>query len=32
MFDEQFQLYLDGDQTLDEFLANAQEAWVGSFE
>lgn len=31
-FDEQFQLYLDGDQTLDEFLANAQEAWVGSFE
>lgn len=31
-FDEQFQLYLDGDLTLDEFLANAQDAWAASFE
>ena len=31
-FDEQFQLYLDGDLTLDEFLANAQASWVESFE
>lgn len=31
-FDEQFQLYLDGDQTLDEALANAQEAWMEHFE
>ncbi len=31
-FDEQFQLYLDGDLSLDEFLANAQDAWVASFE
>lgn len=31
-FNEQFQLYLDGDLTLDEFLANAQESWVDSFE
>ena len=31
-FDEQFQLYLDGDLSLDEFLANAQDAWTDSFE
>lgn len=31
-FDEQFQLYLEGDLSLDEFLANAQDAWVASFE
>ncbi len=31
-FDEQFQLYLDGDLTLEEFLANAQEAWMDDFE
>lgn len=30
-FDEQLQLYLDGDVTLDEFLANAQEAWLENF-
>ena len=30
-FDEQFQLYLDGDLTLDEFLANAQASWTESF-
>lgn len=31
-FDEQFQLFLDGDLTLEEFLANAQEAWLDDFE
>jgi multiple sugar transport system substrate-binding protein len=31
-FDEQFQLYLDGDQTVEEFLANTQEAWMGHFQ
>ena len=31
-FDEQFQLYLDGSQSLDEFLAAAQEAWMSHFE
>ncbi|MBW7883844.1 MAG: sugar ABC transporter substrate-binding protein [Caldilineaceae bacterium] len=30
-FDEQFQLYLDNSQTLDEFLTNAQEAWMEHF-
>lgn len=31
-FDEQFQLYLDGEVGLEEFLANAQEAWMESFD
>lgn len=31
-FDEQFQLYLDGDLSLDEFLANAEAAWNEHFE
>ena len=31
-YDEQFQLYLDGDQTLDEFLTNAQDAWMENFQ
>jgi multiple sugar transport system substrate-binding protein len=31
LFDEQFQLYLDGSQTLDEALNNAQEAWMAKF-
>ena len=31
LFDEQFQLYLDGSQTLDEALNNAQEAWMTKF-
>lgn len=31
-FDEYFQLYLDGEVELDEFLAEAQAAWVESFE
>lgn len=31
-FDEQFQLYLDGDLELDAFLTNAQDAWATSFE
>ena len=31
-FDEEFQLYLDGDQSLDEFLANTQASWEESFE
>ncbi|MCB9138744.1 MAG: sugar ABC transporter substrate-binding protein [Caldilineaceae bacterium] len=30
-FDEQFQLYLDGGQSLEEFLSNAQEAWAENF-
>lgn len=30
-FAEQFQLYLDGNLTLDEFLTNAQEAWMKHF-
>jgi len=32
LFDEQFQLYLEGDIELEEFLANAQEAWMERFE
>ncbi len=31
-FDEQFQLYLDDGQTLDEALNNAQAAWMESFQ
>jgi multiple sugar transport system substrate-binding protein len=31
-FNEHFQLYLDGDLALDEFLANAQADWLESFE
>jgi len=31
-FDEQFQLYLDGSQSLDDFLAAAQAAWMTHFE
>jgi multiple sugar transport system substrate-binding protein len=31
-FDENFQLYLEGDVELEEFLASAQEAWMESFE
>ncbi len=31
-FDEQFQLYLDDSQSLDEFLNNAQESWMTHFE
>ncbi|MFW5709613.1 MAG: ABC transporter substrate-binding protein [Chloroflexota bacterium] len=31
-FNEQFQLYLDGDLEVDEMLANAQEAWMVHFE
>ncbi|MEZ4584089.1 MAG: sugar ABC transporter substrate-binding protein [Caldilineaceae bacterium] len=31
LFDEQFQLYLDGSQTLDEALNAAQEAWMEKF-
>ena len=30
-FDEQFQLYLDGGQTLDDLLNNAQAAWMENF-
>jgi multiple sugar transport system substrate-binding protein len=32
LFNEEFQLYLDGDQDLDEALANAEEAWLEFFE
>ena len=31
MFDEQFQLYLEGEITVDEMLAAAQEAWLPEF-
>jgi multiple sugar transport system substrate-binding protein len=31
-FDEQFQLYLDGELSLDEFLTNAEAAWNEQFE
>ncbi len=31
-FDENFQMYLEGDLSLDEFLANAQDAWMENFE
>lgn len=31
-FDEPFQLYLDGEMELEEFLTTAQEAWVEHFE
>lgn len=30
-FDEQLQLMLDGDQTIDEMLAKVQEAWIKEF-
>ncbi|MCB0192521.1 MAG: sugar ABC transporter substrate-binding protein [Anaerolineae bacterium] len=30
-YDEQFQLYLEGDLTLDEFLTGAQESWMSNF-
>jgi multiple sugar transport system substrate-binding protein len=32
LFDEQFQLYLDGGQSLDDTLNNAQAAWTEKFE
>ncbi|MEZ4869721.1 MAG: sugar ABC transporter substrate-binding protein [Caldilineaceae bacterium] len=32
LFDEQFQLYLDGGQSLDDTLNNAQAAWMEHFE
>jgi multiple sugar transport system substrate-binding protein len=32
LFDEQFQLYLDGSQSLDDTLNNAQAAWAEKFE
>ena len=31
-FDEPFQLYLDGEMELEEFLTTAQEAWLEHFE
>ena len=31
LFDEQFQLYLEGDITIDEMLTAAQEEWVAQF-
>ena len=31
-FDEPFQLYLDGEMTLDELLTTAQDVWVEHFE
>lgn len=31
-FNEPFQLYLDGDMTLEEFLSAAQEAWMTHFQ
>ncbi|MBN8593487.1 MAG: sugar ABC transporter substrate-binding protein [Anaerolineae bacterium] len=31
-FNEPFQLYLDGEMELEEFLTIAQEAWLGNFE
>ncbi|MGL4649345.1 MAG: ABC transporter substrate-binding protein [Caldilineaceae bacterium] len=31
LFNEQFQLYLDGSQSLDDMLTNAQAAWVEKF-
>lgn len=31
LFSEQFQLYLDGSQSLDDALNNAQEAWMAHF-
>lgn len=31
LFNEQFQLYLDGDQSLEEALANAEAAWMENF-
>ena len=31
-FNEPFQLYLDGEVSLEDFLAEAQEAWMESFE
>jgi multiple sugar transport system substrate-binding protein len=32
LFDEQFQLYLDGSQSLDDALNNAQTAWMENFD
>ncbi|GAB4452951.1 MAG: sugar ABC transporter substrate-binding protein [Anaerolineae bacterium] len=32
LFDEQFQLYLDGSQSLDDALNNAQAAWMENFQ
>ncbi|MCK6628799.1 MAG: sugar ABC transporter substrate-binding protein [Anaerolineae bacterium] len=32
LFDEQFQLYLDGSQSLDDALNNAQTAWMENFQ
>jgi multiple sugar transport system substrate-binding protein len=32
LFDEQFQLYLDGSQSLDDTLNNAQAAWMEKFQ
>jgi multiple sugar transport system substrate-binding protein len=31
-FDEQFQGYLNGDQSVDDMLKNAQDAWMPNFE
>ncbi|WP_242511344.1 ABC transporter substrate-binding protein [Pengzhenrongella frigida] len=31
LFDEQFQLMLEGDQSVDEMLAKTQEAWLAEF-
>ena len=31
-FNEHFQLYLEGELSVDEFLANAQAEWVRSFQ
>jgi multiple sugar transport system substrate-binding protein len=32
LFSEQFQLYLDGSQSLDDTLNNAQAAWMEKFQ
>ena len=32
LFNEQFQLYLDGSQSLDDALTNAQAAWMENFQ
>lgn len=32
LFEEQFQLYLDGDQSLDDLINNAQAAWMENFQ
>lgn len=31
-FDEQLQLYLDGEQSVDDMLSNTQDAWMPNFE